>query len=77
MVQGRAMFIASVHPAIRRASAEPPSRGGHLVLVFAAADGVLRFNNPSGDTAATQRDAQLSIGDFARFFAGRGIALAG
>ncbi len=45
------MFIASVHPAIRRAEAEPPSRGGHLVLVFGAEDGALRFNNPSGDTA--------------------------
>lgn len=76
MVQGGGMFIASVHPAIRRVDAEPPSRGGHLVLVFAAEDGVLRFNNPSGDTVASQRDARLPVSDFARFYAGRGIAIA-
>ncbi|GGJ32850.1 hypothetical protein [Neoroseomonas lacus] len=76
MLQGGGMFIASVHPAIRRAGAEAPSRGGHLVLVFGAEGGTLRFNNPSGDTPASQADARLPVADFARFFAGRGIALA-
>jgi hypothetical protein len=47
------------------------------VLVFgAAADGALRFHNPSGDTAATQRDARLRAEAFAAFFAGRGILIA-
>ncbi len=75
MLRGGGLFIASVHPAIRRADAEPPLRGGHLVLVFGAEAGVLRFHNPSGDTDASQRDARLPVADFARFYAGRGIAL--
>ncbi len=71
-----ALFIASVHPAIRRPGAEPPARGGHLVLVFGVApDGALRFHNPSGDTKATQADARLPSDRFARFFAGRGILI--
>ena len=77
MLHGGGMFIASVHPSIRRAGAEPPSRGGHLVLIFGAEGGVLRFNNPSGDTPASQGDARLPVADFGRFFAGRGIVLAG
>lgn len=75
LLGGGGMFIASVHPAIRRPDGDPPARGGHLVLVFGAQDGALRFNNPSGDTPASQRDARLAVADFARFFAGRGILL--
>ncbi|MBU8543029.1 MULTISPECIES: hypothetical protein [Roseomonadaceae] len=70
------LFIASVHPGIRRPDIAPPSRGGHLVLVFGRdGAGALRFNNPSGDTAATQQDARLAPAVFDRFFAGRGIAI--
>jgi hypothetical protein len=70
------LFIASVHPAIRRPEAEPPHRGGHLVLVFGTMDGgALRFHNPSGDTPETQRDARLPAASFDRFFAGRGILI--
>jgi hypothetical protein len=70
------LFIASVHPGIRRPAEAPAARGGHLVLVFAATDaGVLRFHNPSGDTPATRSDARLPSEVFARFFAGRGILL--
>lgn len=69
-------FIASVHPWVRWPAREPPARGGHLVLVFGvAADGALRFHNPSGDTAASRCDARLAPADFDRFFAGRGILL--
>lgn len=77
IVQDGGLFIASVHPSVRRAEATPPARGGHLVLVFGAVEGALRFHNPSGDTAASQCDARLPVGDFARFFAGRGIVLGG
>jgi hypothetical protein len=74
LLSGGALFIASVHPAIRWPGGEPPSRGGHLVLVFGVAeDGALRFHNPSGDTAATREDARLPPATFDRFFAGRGI----
>lgn len=71
------VFIASVHPSIRRPEQDPPSRGGHLVLVFGAQDGALRLHNPSGDSAAAQRDVRLPVGVFERFYAGRGIALSG
>lgn len=77
LVAGDAMFIPSVHPWIRWPDREAPARGGHLVLVFAATDGVLRLHNPSGDTAASQSDARLAMPDFARSFAGRGIWLPG
>ncbi len=74
LLAGGALLIASVHPGIRWPERDPPSRGGHLVLVFgAAADGALRFHNPSGDTEATRRDARLPPEVFDRFFAGRGI----
>lgn len=77
MVEGGGLFIASVHPWLRWPDRVPPSRGGHLVLVFGAAEGVLRFHNPSGDTLATQADARLPVAAFARFYAGRGIWLPG
>lgn len=77
LVRNGGLYIASVHPAIRRVEADPPSRGGHLVLVFGAENGTLRFHNPSGNSEATQRDVRLPITDFARFYAGRGIAIPG
>ncbi len=75
LLAGGGMFIASVHPWIRWPDRAPPARGGHLVLVFGSAEDALRLNNPSGDTAAAQRDARVPLADFARFYAGRGIWL--
>lgn len=73
-LQGGRMFIASVHPWLRWPERAPPSRGGHLVLVFGiAADGALRLHNPSGEAPGTRADARLPPEVFARFFAGRGI----
>ncbi|CAI0860814.1 hypothetical protein [Serratia entomophila] len=69
-------FIASVHPSIRRPESAPPQRGGHLVLVTAAERGCVTFHNPSGDSPATRQQVTLSLGQFGRFFAGRGIAIA-
>lgn len=70
------LFMASVHPMIRRPESVPPGRGGHLVLVFGVApDGALRLHNPSGDTPGSRGDARLLPADFDRFFAGRGILL--
>jgi hypothetical protein len=71
------LFIASVHPGIRRPAEPAPGKGGHLVLVFGAAGGALRLHNPSGHDAASQADARVPMADFARFFAGRGIWLPG
>ena len=71
-----ALYVASVHPRIRLPQADPPHRGGHLVLVFGTdSEGWLRFHNPSGDTAATQADVRLAPEAFARFYAGRGILI--
>jgi hypothetical protein len=71
------LFIASVHPAIRRPTEPAPGKGGHLVLVFGAEGDALRLHNPSGHDAASQADARVPMPDFARFFAGRGIWLPG
>jgi hypothetical protein len=71
------LFIASVHPAIRRPTEAAPGKGGHLVLVFGAEEGALRLHNPSGHDGASQADARVALEDFARFFAGRGIWLPG
>ncbi len=78
---GRAMeraafFIASVHPSIRTPGQPPPRRGGHLVLVLEAGPDAIVFHNPSGFDAATRCAVRLPAGDFDRFFAGRGIAIA-
>ena len=69
-------FIASVSSSIRWPERQPPSKGGHLVLVTAASDQGFRFHNPSGHTSATQENAELAPADFDRFFANRGIAVA-
>ncbi|KQN51612.1 hypothetical protein ASE93_00140 [Serratia sp. Leaf50] len=68
-------FIASVHPSIRHPQDVPPRTGGHLVLVTAVKQGVITFHNPSGHNEATQSYVQLPLSQFARFFAGRGVAL--
>ena len=77
MLADGGLFIASVHPAIRRPVEPAPGKGGHLVLVFGAESGALRLHNPSGHDAASQADARVALADFARFFAGRGIWLPG
>lgn len=72
-----APVIASVHYSIRWPDSTPPERGGHLVLVTGAGGGRLRLHNPSGLPGSSQRDAVIAEGDFARFFAGRGMIIAG
>jgi hypothetical protein len=68
-------FMASVHPGIRWPEREPPSRGGHLVLVHAVTPAGVVFHNPSGHDRAAQENAVLAPEVFARFFAGRGVAV--
>lgn len=70
-------FMASVHPTIRWPEQEPPKKGGHLVLVTAADEGGVTFHNPSGHTPETLCNAHLSLDDFDRFFAGRGVLIVG
>ena len=67
--------IASVHAWVRWPDRTPPFRGGHLVLVTGAADGLLRLHNPSGIAGVSQRDALIKAADFGRFFARRGLII--
>ncbi|RDL51203.1 hypothetical protein BLJAPNOD_02335 [Ensifer sp. M14] len=71
----RRVFIASVSSAIRWPEREPPSKGGHLVLVTAASRQSVRFHNPSGHDRANQADVVMPLSTFDRFFANRGIAV--
>lgn len=75
ILAGSRFFIASVSSWIRWPDREPPSKGGHLVLVTSASEQDFRFHNPSGHTSATQANARLAPSDFDRFFANRGIAV--
>ena len=68
-------FMASVHPGVRWPEREPPGKGGHLVLVHAATPERIVFHNPSGHDRDSQEDAALAPEVFARFFAGRGVAV--
>ncbi|AJC79700.1 hypothetical protein IE4803_CH02511 [Rhizobium etli bv. phaseoli str. IE4803] len=75
LLSKRRFFIASVHSAIRWPEREPPSKGGHLVLVTAASRETIRFHNPSGHDGASQADVTLPLAVFDRFFANRGISV--
>ncbi|WP_280257777.1 hypothetical protein [Nocardia wallacei] len=70
---GRVM-IASVSPEIREPATKNPLRGGHLVLIHAVHDGVVRFHDPSGYTSNSE-SASLPIPVFERFHADRGIVI--
>ncbi len=75
LLSQRRFFMASVHHSIRWPDREPPSKGGHLVLVTAASPDTIRFHNPSGHDETSRADVTLPLAVFDRFFAGRGIAV--
>lgn len=68
-------LIASVHYSIRNPETAPPSKGGHLVLVTHASKTSVQFHDPAGHGFESQENVELSIEEFDRFFAGRGIAI--
>jgi Peptidase_C39 like family len=74
VLQEAEFFIASVHHSIRWPDREPPTKGGHLVLVFEAAEDVV-FHNPSGHNVSAQEYASVPAPIFNKFFAGRGVAI--
>jgi len=74
VLQDAEFFIASVHHSIRWPDREPPTKGGHLVLVLEAADDIV-FHNPSGDNVSSQEYASVPVPTFGKFFAGRGVAI--
>jgi len=73
-VRGGSWVIASVHPEIRRPDRPSPGQGGHLVLVTAAADETVTFNDPSGHRPESLV-ATLPVTIFDRFYARRGIII--
>lgn len=68
------VMIASVSAEIRDPDTPDPQRGGHLVLIHAVDDGVVRFHNPSGYSHNSD-SAALPLEDFERFHADRGILI--
>jgi len=74
VLQEAEFFITSVHHSIRWPDREPPSTGGHLVLVLEAADDIV-FHNPSGHDVGSQEYASIPVPTFSKFFAGRGVAI--
>ena len=70
------VMIASVSPEIRDPNTYEPRRGGHLVLIYAVDDGVVRFHNPSGYSHNSD-SASLPMHVFERFHANRGILVRG
>lgn len=73
-VQPGQVMIASVSPEIRDPGTVAPLRGGHLVLVYAADDEVVRFHNPSGYSYNSD-SVSLPIDRFEQFHAQRGIVI--
>jgi hypothetical protein len=70
------LLMLSVHPAIReQAPADPPRRGGHLVLAVGATPEALLVHNPSGFPGHSQEFAPVPWADLGRFYAGRGVVL--
>jgi hypothetical protein len=74
LVNAGTLVMASVHPWLRWPDREPPSRGGHLVLVVGTTPGALLVHNPSGLPGESQEYAEVPTAAFDRFYAGRGVA---
>lgn len=73
------LVIISVNPNIRGFNTAPvKQKGGHLVLAtgYDREKGTISINNPSGFASTnTQVNHAVSLRDFMRFYAGRGIVL--
>ncbi len=69
--------IASVHPSIRNPESSPTDRRGHLVLIvgYDITKNIFYLHNPSGFYNTSQKFAEISIRDFNKFFANRGIKI--
>jgi hypothetical protein len=76
-VAGDEVVLASVSAEIRSLTQAPARRGGHLVLVIErSVDGsAICFHDPAGDAPGSSRAVWLGLYAFARFYAGRGVAV--
>jgi hypothetical protein len=73
------LVIVSVNPNIRGFNTSPQDQiGGHLVLVvgYDLRNSTITINNPSGfESTQTQKNHTMSIDNFNKYFAGRGIVV--
>lgn len=71
--------IASVHPMIRDPKSTPPRKGGHLVLLtgydLTEGEGIITMHDPSGYYQKSQEFTTISLPDFDKFFANRGVII--
>lgn len=75
---GQGNFVmASVNSAIRDPQSTPSQKGGHLVLMtgYNLKDQTVSFHDPAGTHQANQWNATVSIDNFMKFFAERGIVI--
>ncbi|MFF3312778.1 C39 family peptidase [Streptomyces sp. NPDC002952] len=69
------LALLSVHKTVRTPEADPPSRGGHLVLAVGASEESVMLHNPSGLPGASQEFAPVPWARFDHFYAARGVIL--
>ncbi|MGW1768426.1 C39 family peptidase [Streptomyces sp. NPDC002073] len=69
------LVMLSVHPGVRSADAEPPQRGGHLVLAVGADEESVTIHNPSGWHGTSQEFAAVPWPVMRRYYAERGVLL--
>ncbi|MDH6111846.1 hypothetical protein P3T36_002160 [Kitasatospora sp. MAP12-15] len=74
-VRSGRLVMLSVHPGIRSAEIEPPTRGGHLVLAVGADADSLTIHNPSGWYGVSQEFVEVPWPTVRRYYAGRGVLL--
>ena len=78
-LSNNSLVIVSVNPNIRGYNSVPvEQQGGHLVIVtgYNQNAGIITFNNPSGfANQQTQVGHTISIAEFRKYYAGRGIIL--
>jgi hypothetical protein len=72
-LEAGSIAIASLHPTIRDVRHPPPSRGGHLVVVWQHHRGLLDLTNPSAPTR--RRLSKLRVETFDRYYARRAILI--
>ncbi|MFC5220473.1 C39 family peptidase [Streptomyces coerulescens] len=69
------LALVSVHKTIRTPQADPPSRGGHLVLAVGFSKQDVMLHNPSGLPGTSQQAARVPWDRFDAFYAHRGVVL--
>ncbi|WP_327304494.1 C39 family peptidase [Streptomyces sp. NBC_01298] len=77
VLAGGGLAMLSVHWSIRTLVPAGAARGGHLVLAVGATEDAVLVHNPSGFPDGSQAYAPVPWAELDRFYAGRGVLLAG